>query len=310
MDWCPVEWPPRPKSGETAIARKQKSRKRAVLAGFVGILVLIIMASAVFGYALWSERLSISLATVNVAGYVLETISGQKPVTVTVDGDTISIKTKGSNVQEVLSEQGVIINREDLVNPALSALISRDMQINVVRVEIKKEVLETPVSFTINRVADPNLPKGINRQIKPGKEGLEKQTWQIRYENGKEVSRVCVAREILVKAETGLIHYGIQDNISRGGQNIRFSSATEMLATGYTYTGYNTASGVPPAVGVVAVDPRVIPLGTRLFVEGYGKATALDTGALIKGNRIDLFYETNEQAVNWGARKTKVYVLN
>ncbi|MDO7788102.1 3D domain-containing protein [Desulforamulus aquiferis] len=307
MDWCPVEWPPRPKQGEIAVTKRKQSGKRAALAGFVGVFILLIMVTAVFGYAWWSERLNI---TTNASGYVLETILGQKPVTVSVDGKTMNTKTKGKDVRQVLDELGINLNRNDLVNPALSALITRDMAIKVTRVDIKTEHLEAPIAFSVNRVANPNLAKGITQNIRNGKEGLEQQTWQIRYEDGEEVSRTCVARETITGAENGLIHYGTQDTISRGGQTLRFSEAKDMLATAYTYTGYNTATGIPPAPGVAAVDPKVIPLGTRLYIEGYGKATALDTGGSIKGNRIDLFYETNEQAVNWGVRKTKVYVLD
>ena len=61
--------------------------------------------------------------------------------------------------------------------------------------------------------------------------------------------------------------------------------------------------------GVVAVDPGVIPLGTRLYVEGYGYATAGDTGRAIKGDRIDVFFESERDCDRWGRRYTKVYVL-
>jgi len=67
--------------------------------------------------------------------------------------------------------------------------------------------------------------------------------------------------------------------------------------------------GVMPYVGGVAVDPKVVPLGTDLFVEGYGYAKAVDTGGLIKGNRIDVFLETSKECYNWGRRNVKVYIL-
>jgi 3D (Asp-Asp-Asp) domain-containing protein len=60
----------------------------------------------------------------------------------------------------------------------------------------------------------------------------------------------------------------------------------------------------------VAVDPRVIPLGTRLYIDGYGYATAEDIGGAIKGNRIDLFFESNRDCDRWGLRRTKVYILD
>ena len=82
-----------------------------------------------------------------------------------------------------------------------------------------------------------------------------------------------------------------------------------MESTAYTHTGSRTATGVSPRHGVVAVDPRVIPLGSRLYVAGCGPAVAADTGGLIKGQRIDIFLDSETQCQNWGRRKVKVYLL-
>lgn len=75
--------------------------------------------------------------------------------------------------------------------------------------------------------------------------------------------------------------------------------------------GYGiTASGMKARKGVVAVDPRVIPLGTRLYIPGYGEAIAADKGSAIKGNKIDLFYASKSAALKHGRRTVKVYVLD
>lgn len=68
-----------------------------------------------------------------------------------------------------------------------------------------------------------------------------------------------------------------------------------------------TATGVKPRVGVIAVDPRIIPLGTKLYVEGYGNCIAGDTGGDIKGNRLDLFFNTPSEVKKYGRRQVKVY---
>lgn len=80
-------------------------------------------------------------------------------------------------------------------------------------------------------------------------------------------------------------------------------------ATAYTWTGNRTASGTWPAVGTVAVDPKVIPLGSRLYIEGYGEAVAEDTGGLVKGNIIDIYLPTEDQCRQWGRRQVEVRVL-
>jgi 3D (Asp-Asp-Asp) domain-containing protein len=96
------------------------------------------------------------------------------------------------------------------------------------------------------------------------------------------------------------------------------SKEMTMVATAYDsswescgpWDGQTTASGLPVGRGIVAVDPKVIPLGTRLYVEGYGEAIAADTGGAIKGNRIDLYMESRKEALNYGIQTIKVRILN
>lgn len=79
-------------------------------------------------------------------------------------------------------------------------------------------------------------------------------------------------------------------------------------ATAYTWTGYRTATGTWPSRGTVAVDPRVIPLGTELYIEGYGPAVAADTGGAIQGHRVDLYMDSKNECLQWGRRKVEVQI--
>jgi 3D (Asp-Asp-Asp) domain-containing protein len=91
-------------------------------------------------------------------------------------------------------------------------------------------------------------------------------------------------------------------------------AALRMMATAYTAdcSGCSgvTASGRPAGHGIVAVDPRYIPLGTRLYIPGYGHALAGDTGSAIRGNRIDLGFESHRDALRFGRRSIVVYVFD
>lgn len=78
--------------------------------------------------------------------------------------------------------------------------------------------------------------------------------------------------------------------------------------SGVTATGINLNEN--PAAKVISVDPNVIPLGSKVFVEGYGVATAADTGGAIKGNRIDIFIPSKQSAINYGVKQVKVKILN
>jgi 3D (Asp-Asp-Asp) domain-containing protein len=106
--------------------------------------------------------------------------------------------------------------------------------------------------------------------------------------------------------------------VSRSGSTAaRGSKVLTMVATAYDgcyacnypYYGYPSYIGLPLARGIVAVDPKVIPMGTKLFVEGYGAAIAADQGNAIKGNRIDLYFDTHQQALNYGMKTVKVTIL-
>ncbi len=104
--------------------------------------------------------------------------------------------------------------------------------------------------------------------------------------------------------------------VSRGA-SVGRGRTLEMVATGYDdswesnypYYGAPSYIGLPLARGIVATDPNVIPMGTRLYVEGYGEAIAADQGNAIKGNRIDLFFDSRQEALNWGMRTIKVTIL-
>ena len=80
-------------------------------------------------------------------------------------------------------------------------------------------------------------------------------------------------------------------------------------STAYTWTGNRTASGSWPSRGTVAVDPRVIPLGTELHIEGYGPAVAADTGGAIRGQKIDLYMDSEHECWQWGRRQVEVRVI-
>jgi 3D (Asp-Asp-Asp) domain-containing protein len=112
---------------------------------------------------------------------------------------------------------------------------------------------------------------------------------------GQEIEQLEAEREAsrLIDAE-----------VSRGGERI-----LTMEATAYTWTGQRTASGTWPAIGTVATDPEVIPLGTKIWVEGYGEAVAEDTGGLVKGNIIDLYFPTESECWEFGRRQVEVRVL-
>ena len=129
----------------------------------------------------------------------------------------------------------------------------------------------------------------------------------------KKIEEIKPVAEI-VKVGSGEVEDEKEDTqlASTSGSRIaglKYKKSLSMQATGYTHTGNPTATGAMPRRGTVAVDPRVIPLGTQLYIPGYGRAVAQDTGGAVKGNIIDLFFETRQEAVQWGRRNVTVYIL-
>ncbi|MEN6387515.1 MAG: 3D domain-containing protein [Candidatus Cryosericum sp.] len=146
--------------------------------------------------------------------------------------------------------------------------------------------------------------------LRTGTGGVRQRVFRLTYEDGSLVSVVLVSDFRVEPAERDVIAVGT--SVYRGG-------ATKELyveATAYTPTvqetdsdPWTTASGMKSGLGVVAVDPRVIPLGSKLYVEGYGYAIAGDTGGAIRGNRIDVFFYSHDEMVTWGRRWVRVFVL-
>ena len=157
------------------------------------------------------------------------------------------------------------------------------------------------------------------------------------YNDGVEVSRTEVSRETVCEKQDKVVLKGTKkktavkasanksasknastiSNSKSGGSTANFSYSRKMTMTATAYSAFSreggygkTASGMTAGYGVVAVDPSVISLGTRLYVEGYGYAIAADTGGAIKGHKIDLCFEkSNRELMAFGKKKLTVYIL-
>jgi 3D (Asp-Asp-Asp) domain-containing protein/sulfur carrier protein ThiS len=242
-------------------------------------------------------------------GTVVNVVTGRH-VRLVVQGEEREIFTRGQTVAEVLAEQGMTLAGGLRVEPAPETPVTENMIVRVVRVEHASVVEEVDIPYGIRREPSDSLLKGETRVLRKGRPGLERRVWEVEYHDGQEAGRLLKETQLLAPPVDEVVAVGTVQTISRGGHVLRFSRVLTMLATAYTYTGRNTASGVPPGPGVAAVDPAVIPMGTRLYVDGYGFAVALDRGSSIKGNRIDLFFPEEADAWRWGARWVKVYVLD
>lgn len=134
-----------------------------------------------------------------------------------------------------------------------------------------------------------------------------------------DTSSVTTKQEKITKEKKAQKNTKTSESI-KGSTSSEPSTGKEMTVTATAYTAYcegcsgTTAIGIDlranPNQKVIAVDPNIIPLGSRVWVEGYGEAIAGDTGGAIKGNKIDVFIPSQNQALEWGRKKVKVKILN
>lgn len=228
---------------------------------------------------------------------------------VQVDKELKEVLSPVETVTDILQHAEVLLGPLDRVEPTLEEKISPGETIIVTRIEVKDIKELRDLAFETEKRPDASLLKGEEKLLIKGRTGKEEQVFKIWLENGVEVAKELITKKIVQQPIAKVVAYGTKQTVSRSGNEINFEKVISMEASAYTHTGNRTRTGIWPKVGVVAVDPAVIPLGTKLFVEGYGYATAADTGGYIKGNRIDLFFDTKEEAMKFGRRKIKVYVL-
>lgn len=244
------------------------------------------------------------------------------PVTVVVDGTPHTLRSAAANVAGLLDQQGVVFDRHDHVSPAPTSALDNDAVVTVKHVDSWTETVRRKLAAKVVKRWAFSLPTGRTKVVDPGAPGLAETAYAVtRTPDRKTVRRTALVSRVLRAPRSRIVAEGIGEYAAlsslaeRGIQGtLRLaSSALSMVATAYTAgcSGCSgmTASGRPAGHGVVAVDPRVIPLGTRMYIPGYGHAVAGDTGGSIRGRRIDLGFNSNAQANQFGRRSVTVYLI-
>lgn len=250
------------------------------------------------------------------------------PVIVQVDDTRRTIKATKQNIRNLLNNIGIKLGEYDKVTPSLDTDIKPNLVIDITRVNKQTFTEEKEISYqSITKNSD-TLEKGKAKKIQTGEDGIKRIEIERIYENGELVAETILNESIVKEPVPQIIEKGTKDYFvsSRGVTSYRksFIAVATAYDLSYESIGKNpgdknfgiTASGTQARPGVVAVDPSVIPLGTKLYIQSldgskdYGFAVAEDTGGAIKANRIDLFFEDHSKALKFGRRKVKVYILD
>ena len=261
------------------------------------------------------------------------TIDRAFAVTVTVDGETRQVYLTGGTVGDALAEAGVDTEEYRLVNALVSDTLDEGDDIcleSVLNYAERQEREEVPFEKTVQYT--PDLPKGVSRVLQAGRCGEVVRMVRDTVVDGEVISTVVLSEQRtepvteirLVGTTVGMAMSSAPYDIELDelGQPIGYKSLTVGQCTAYTndrgLCGKYTSTGRVAAVGVVAVDPRVIPYGTELYIVSadgsivYGYAIAGDTGGALTSGRvlIDLFMDTYEDCMQFGRRDMNVYILN
>lgn len=242
------------------------------------------------------------------ASEVVVTLPEGKSILYTLDG----------TVGDAMAHSGVPLPVDYRLDPPADTLVSAGMAVHVIAVS-EEQVLETErVESETVYEPDQSLPYGDHR-VAQGQDGVHYRRYSLVYEDGSIVSRDLVEEWDDPASANTVIYYSTADAPpppAPGGANV--VRVLRVYATWYSPASSGrppsdpsyglTATGVPVTQGIVAVDPSVIPLGTRLFIPGYGNAVAADTGGGIRGDMIDLGYPDGV-VPNWISQWVDIYIL-
>lgn len=259
------------------------------------------------------------------------TILRAQEVAITADGAERTVRIKyDDTVEEALTRAGITLSEHDEVQPAKDQSAAGAEQIVVSRISITQTLKTVEIPFEKVVKKTDALDAGKTRVTQAGVNGQKQQTYEVKKKDGVVVSETLLKEVVVAEPKNQITEQGTRRaasasggsgtlTTSRGGAPLRYKKVLDVVATAYSselISNKLTATGAVARVGLIAVDPKVIPLGTRLYITSadgkswvYGYAVAADTGGAIKGNKIDLFFNTERECWRFGRQRAKVYIL-
>ena len=235
------------------------------------------------------------------------------PVYVTVNGKTRAVFTTETTAQGVANELGFKAPNYVVVGDENGSVLS-GTRITIAQVTSRSlSTVDQEVAVEVVRQKDDTMAKGEEEVVQVGQPGLERVQRETLYSNGTVIKTNDVSKVTQRAMVPTIIKEGTREVTTSRNVAGRASRAIVMEASAYLAgdgDGAGITSGSTAVRGIAAVDPDVIPLGTRLFIPGYGEAIAADTGGAIVGNKIDLVMDSYGEAMDFGRQDVTVYVLD
>lgn len=266
---------------------------------------------------------------------VVKAATGQAGITIKYHGKTIKTTANPGTVGELLDHLGLEVSGEDVLSHGLDETVAQDMVIAVDRIVTVREVYTTTIAHTVSTCRDPSIPEGMEEVLVKGVDGELQCTADVTYVNGKETSRTVIRQDVTKPMVEAILAQGtgepeatvpeaaavIEDGYITlsSGEVLTYTEVRTMTASAYSHMDKGcdsiTATGTQVHWGTVAVDPKHIPYGTRMFITSadgsfiYGIACAEDFGGSITKDRIDLYMPTYHECIQFGRQECLVYFL-
>ena len=259
------------------------------------------------------------------------TVRRHQRITICYRGTEVTAESSGETVSSLLARLNLYPQEGDQVNVSLNSRTYDGMTIVMDQILRQDEISAAAIPHGVCYLDDPTLPEGTEEIMEPGRDGEMLRTTRVTYVNGKETHRYLLSETLSREPEDAIIARGTGTATAEGtvigdgfitlptGEVLTYTHTAQVRATAYSHLDEGcdmiTATGTTVRIGTVAVDPRYIPYGTRMFIVSndgvyeYGISVAEDCGGAIKGDRVDLYFPTYEACMNFGRRNCTIYFL-
>ena len=288
------------------------------------------------GQRLYTLNRSFLNNTQSAVAVIEETITF--PVYVTCADQTVAIDFEGGTVADALLLAGFTPDSDDFVQPDINTVINDTVYIDYAKVDYVNGSYTEAIAYSTETVYSDNYDKGYSALSQNGVNGSQEVVYTEKLVNGVSSEKTVVETRVLTNPQNAVKVVGTKTpaaqtsadvksistltpnftiELDANGNPVKYKSKTTVRATAYTYTGNNCSTGVAPQPGYIAVNPNVIPYGTKMYIKSpdgsiiYGYAVAADTGGFVNKypNGVDLFMTTKAACTNFGVRNMEIYIL-
>jgi len=262
------------------------------------------------------------------------TVQREQEVYIDYCGQKMVVNSYGESLRALLSRIGIQTYGSYTVSEDLDTMTYDGMQVQVGNMVQSEETYTVEIPYETIYCSDPSLAEGEEMVLVTGESGQLLRKAQVVYMDAQEQSRIILEETVLEQPVNQIVAVGTGTHMGEEldmpligdgvivlptGEVLTYTEAEDFMATAYTHTDAGcdtvTATGTTVRRGTVAVDPDVIPYGTRMFIitdDGsyiYGIATAEDCGGGVKGNHVDLYFENTDECFAFGVRNCTIYFL-